>query len=123
MTAHRPDRWGTICTGDGEPWPCATAARLIATGGMTWHVQPAASTREPYLAPPRPCPVCSEELPAGYGRHPTCDPRWLQEPASGATGVAGHANTCAVGLEGGAPESGNSHEAPKPHHPPRDSEV
>jgi len=52
---------------------------------ITEHVQPAAHLREPYIAQPRPCPVCSLDLPAGYGRHPTCDPRWLQ-PASSATG-------------------------------------
>lgn len=32
----------------------------------------------PHVPPIRLCPVCERELPAGYGRHPQCDARWLQ---------------------------------------------
>lgn len=63
---------------------------------LTAHVTACAWLREPYRAPVRLCPVCSLELPAGYGRHPGCDARWLQpsrQMRAATTQAGGESNT------------------------------
>lgn len=55
---------------------------------LTRHVQPS-TTGQPaeffHRAEPNTCRVCSLELPAGHGRHPGCDARWLQTPTPATT--------------------------------------